>query len=293
MKILYNGQVNEATTLPAIVGSICTIHSKGNEMFFGEVVGVRDSRVDILPYDSNLDIRIGDDIFLTEMQQEVEVGENLLGRVIDGFCNPLDGQGDLNLVHRKKINGINVNPFERRPIKEVLDVGIRNINSLLTVGRGQRLGIVAGSGVGKSILLSMITKSTDADVVVVSLIGERGRELATFTEEILNSHSKEKVVVVAVPADRSPLLAHTRRKRATTISEYFRDEGKNVLLITDLSYQGCPCTKRIRTSARGAANCSRVSTLSNIINTKFNRTYRYQYHWFRHDYLNIYHFSGW
>ena len=166
------------------------------------------------------------------MQQEVEVGENLLGRVIDGVSNPLDGLVT-NLLHRKKINGNRINPFERRPIAEVLDVGIRNINSLLTVGRGQRLGIVAGSGVGKSVLLSMITKSTDADVVVVSLIGERGRELATFTQEILNSHSKEKVVVVAVPADRSPLLRIQGAKRATTISEYFRDEGKNVLLITD------------------------------------------------------------
>ncbi len=229
----YNGQVIETTTLPAVIGSLCTIYSKDNEVYFGEVVGVRDSRIDILPYETNLDIRIGDAVFLTEMQQEVEVGEKLLGRVIDGLGNPLDGQGDLNLVHRKKINGMRVNPFERHPIKEVLDVGIRNINSLLTVGRGQRLGIIAGSGVGKSILLSMITKSTDADVVVVSLIGERGRELATFTEEILNSHSKEKVVVVAVPADRSPLLRIQGAKRATTIAEYFRDEGKNVLLITD------------------------------------------------------------
>ena len=154
-------------------------------------MGVRDSRIDILPYESNLNIRIGDNIFLTEMQQEVEVGENLLGRVIDGLGNPLDGLGELNLLHRKKINGNRINPFERRPIAEVLDVGIRNINSLLTVGRGQRLGIVAGSGVGKSVLLSMITKSTDADVVVVSLIGERGRELATFTQEILNSFKRK------------------------------------------------------------------------------------------------------
>ena len=161
----YDGQVIEATVLPAIIGSLCTIYSKDNEVFFGEVVGVRDSRVDILPYESNLNIRIGDSIFLTEMQQEVEVGENLLGRVIDGLGNPLDGLGELNLLDLKKINGIRVNPFERRPITEVLDVGIRNINSLLTVGRGQRLGIVAGSGVGKSVLLSMITKSTDADVV--------------------------------------------------------------------------------------------------------------------------------
>ena len=113
-----------------------------------------------------------------------------MGRVIDGLGNPLDGIGKLKLTDRKGLNGDRINPFKRKPITEVLDVGIRNINALLSLGRGQRVGIIAGSGVGKSVLLSMITKSTDADVVVVSLIGERGRELASFTKEILNSHSK-------------------------------------------------------------------------------------------------------
>jgi flagellum-specific ATP synthase len=112
-------------------------------------------------------------------------------------------------------------------------VGIRNINSLLTIGLGQRVGIMAGSGVGKSVLLSMITKSTTADVIVIALIGERGREVASFTKDILNSHSSEKVVMVAVPADRSPLLRIQGAKRATAIAEYFRDQGKNVLLIMD------------------------------------------------------------
>ena len=184
-------------------------------------------------YDSNLDIRVGDKVLLTETQQEVGVGDALLGRVLDGLGKPLDGLGKIKLSDKKSLNGSRVNPFERQPIKEVLDVGIRNINALLTLGRGQRVGIVAGSGVGKSVLLSMITKSTDADVVVVSLIGERGRELASFTQEILSSHSRDKVVIVAVPADRSPLLRIQGAKRATTIAEYFRDKGKNVLLITD------------------------------------------------------------
>ena len=229
----YNGQVIEATPMPAVIGSLCTIYSQNDEVFSGEVVGVSDSKIDILPYESNLDVRVGNRILLTEAQQEVDVGDDLLGRVIDGLGIPLDGLGEINLVNRKPINGTPLNPFNRQPIKEVLDVGIRNINALLTLGRGQRLGIIAGSGVGKSVLLSMITKSTDADVVVVSLIGERGRELASFTKEILNSHSKDKVVIVAVPADRSPLLRIQGAKRATTIAEYFRDKGKHVLLITD------------------------------------------------------------
>ena len=229
----YNGQVIEATSLPGIVGSLCTICSQTGEEFYGELVGVGEFKVDILPYELNLDIRVGDKVLLTETQQEVGVGDALLGRVLDGLGNPLDGLGKIKLSDKKSLNGSRVNPFERQPIKEVLDVGIRNINALLTLGRGQRVGIVAGSGVGKSVLLSMITKSTDADVVVVSLIGERGRELASFTQEILSSHSKDKVVIVAVPADRSPLLRIQGAKRATTISEYFRDKGKNVLLITD------------------------------------------------------------
>ena len=229
----YNGQVIEATPLPGIIGSLCSIFAKTNEEFQGELVGVGENKVDILPYESNLDIRVGDKVFLTETQQKVGVGDELLGRVIDGLGNPLDNLGKLTLLDSKSLNGRRINPFERQAITEVLDVGIRNINALLTLGRGQRVGIVAGSGVGKSVLLSMITKSTDADVVVVALIGERGRELASFTKEILSSHSRDKVVIVAVPADRSPLLRIQGAKRATTIAEYYREKGKNVLLITD------------------------------------------------------------
>ena len=229
----YNGQVIEATPLPGIIGSLCSIFARSNEEFQGELVGVGENKVDILPYESNLDIRVGDKVVLTETQQEVGVGDALLGRVIDGLGNPLDSRGKLTLLDSKSLNGRRVNPFERQAITEVLDVGIRNINALLTLGRGQRVGIVAGSGVGKSVLLSMITKSTDADVVVVALIGERGRELASFTKEILSSHSRDKVVIVAVPADRSPLLRIQGAKRATTIAEYYREKGKNVLLITD------------------------------------------------------------
>ena len=229
----YNGQVIEATPLPGIIGSLCSIFARTNEEFQGELVGVGENKVDILPYETNLDIRVGDKVFLTETQQKVGVGDALLGRVIDGLGNPLDSLGKLKLLDSISLNGKRINPFERKAISEVLDVGIRNINALLTLGRGQRVGIVAGSGVGKSVLLSMITKSTDADVVVVALIGERGRELASFTKEILSSHSRDKVVIVAVPADRSPLLRIQGAKRATTIAEYYREKGKNVLLITD------------------------------------------------------------
>ncbi len=231
--ISYNGQIIEATTLPGIIGSLCTIQRQNGEKFNGEIIGFKESKVDILPYESNLDIKIGDEVFLSQESPKVAVGNEYLGRVIDGLGQPLDSMGPIAVEASMDLNGVRSNPFERRPITEVLDVGIRSINSMLTIGRGQRIGIVAGSGVGKSVLLSMITKSADADVVVVALIGERGRELASFTQQILSSHSKEKVVVVAVPADRSPLLRIQGAKRATTIAEYFRDQGKNVLLIMD------------------------------------------------------------
>ena len=231
--LAYNGQIIKTGAIPGILGSLCTIECQNGETVKGEIIGFQDNQVDILPYELNLNISIGNRVFLMQQTQEVEVGEELLGRVIDGLGAELDNQGQMFLTSKMDLNGIKTNPFERSAITEVLDVGIRNINSLLTIGRGQRVGIIAGSGVGKSVLLSMITKSTEADVVVVALIGERGRELASFTKEVLSSHSKDKVVVVAVPADRSPLLRIQGAKRATTIAEYFRGQGKNVLLIMD------------------------------------------------------------
>ena len=189
--------------------------------------------MDIVPHDNSFAIAIGDKVILLEVSQKVEVGSELLGRVIDGLGKPLD-QLEAPICEAKlNLNGTSINPFKRQPISEVLDVGIRNINANLTLGRGQRIGIVAGSGVGKSVLLSMISQSTDADVVVIALIGERGRELASFTSKVLGSHSRDKVVVVAVPADRSPLLRIQGAKRATAVAEHFRNQGKNVLLIMD------------------------------------------------------------
>ena len=178
-------------------------------------------------------MRVGDAVILLQTRQEVEVGESLLGRVIDGLGQPLDSKDRGDLVDSYSLEGTPINPFQRAPINNVLDVGIKSINALLTIGCGQRLGIMAGSGVGKSVLLSMITKNTAADVVVIGLIGERGREVASFTQEILKSKSRDKVVIVAVPADMSPLLRIQGAKRATSIAEYFRDQGKNVLLIMD------------------------------------------------------------
>jgi len=231
--IAFDGYIVTVSSLPCIVGSLCRITNESGSSVTGEVVRIGEYSVDIVPHDNSFSISIGDKAVLMEVTQDVHVGPELLGRVIDGLGNPLDDSGPLVCGHKRHLNGSSVNPFQRNEITEVLDVGIRNINANLTIGRGQRIGIVAGSGVGKSILLSMIAKSAEADVVVIALIGERGRELASFTSQVLASHSRDKVVVVAVPADRSPLLRIQGAKRATAIAEHFRDEGKNVLLIMD------------------------------------------------------------
>ena len=229
----FDGYIVTSSSLPCVVGSLCYIENDLGDKVTGEVVRIKESSVDIVPHDNSFAVSVKDQVALVQVAQEVQVGDELLGRVIDGLGNPLDQLGPIACSSALSLNGSSLNPFERTPIEDILDVGIRNINATLTLGRGQRIGIIAGSGVGKSVLLSMIAKSTNADVVVIGLIGERGRELASFTKEVLSSHSRDKVVVVAVPADRSPLLRIQGAKRATAIAEHFRNEGKNVLLIMD------------------------------------------------------------
>ena len=229
----FDGYIVTSSSLPCVVGSLCYIENDLGDKVTGEVVRIKESSVDIVPHDNSFAVSVKDQVALVQVAQEVQVGDELLGRVIDGLGNPLDQLGPIACSSALSLNGSSLNPFERTPIEDILDVGIRNINATLTLGRGQRIGIIAGSGVGKSVLLSMVAKSTNADVVVIGLIGERGRELASFTKEVLSSHTRDKVVIVAVPADRSPLLRIQGAKRATAIAEHFRNEGKNVLLIMD------------------------------------------------------------
>ncbi|HFD87729.1 MAG TPA: FliI/YscN family ATPase, partial [Gammaproteobacteria bacterium] len=166
-------------------------------------------------------------------QLEIPVGPQLLGRVIDAHGNPLDGKGPIQKTQWQPLTAKPINPLARTPIHEPLDVGVRAINGLLTIGRGQRMGLFAGSGVGKSVLLGMMTRNTSADVTVVGLIGERGREVNEFVRDILGSEGLENAVVVAVPADNPPLQRLHGAMVATSIAEYFRDQGKDVLLLVD------------------------------------------------------------
>nr|WP_091904513.1 flagellar protein export ATPase FliI [Chitinasiproducens palmae] len=165
--------------------------------------------------------------------KRLPVGFGMLGRVVDAAGQPLDGKGPIDAQASAPLGAPVLNPLEREPIHQVLDVGVRAINALLTVGRGQRMGLFAGSGVGKSMLLGMMARFTAAEVVVVGLIGERGREVKEFIEEILGAEGRARAVVVAAPADVSPLLRMQGAAYATSLAEYFRDQGKQVLLIMD------------------------------------------------------------
>jgi flagellum-specific ATP synthase len=164
---------------------------------------------------------------------QVCLGPDLLGRIIDGRGQPLDGKPPPECRDVLSLQGRPINPMERGPIKEVLDVGVKAINGMLTIGRGQRLGLVAGSGVGKSVLLGMMTRFTEADVVVIGLIGERGREVQAFIEESLGPVGLAKSVLVAAPANESPVLRLKATHLTHVIAEYFRDQGKNVLMLVD------------------------------------------------------------
>ena len=229
----FDGKIIECDGFPVPIGTICKIESNDDKTVTGEIIGFRDQKNLLAVHNQNANIVAGAIVEVIDSGVNIEVGENLLGRVIDAFGNPIDGK-DLIVGNSKwPINGKNINPMNRKPINEPIDVGIKAINSLLTVGRGQRIGIIAGSGVGKSVLLGMMSRFTNADIVVVALIGERGREVGSFVNQIFNDSAKEKTSIVAVPADMSPLLRIRGAQRATSIAEYFRSKGKNVLLIMD------------------------------------------------------------
>ena len=227
------GLTLEAVGVQASIGSRCLVQSPGGDSIEAEVVGFAGDRVYLMPIGAIRGIGPDSRVIPTGTIYEAPAGEELLGRVVDGGGNPLDGLGPLEASHRVPLNGRTINPLARRPIREPLDVGVRAINALLTVGRGQRMGLFAGSGVGKSVLLGMMTRFTTADVIVVGLIGERGREVKEFIENILGPEGMARSVVVAAPADATPVMRLHGAALATSVAEYFRDQGKDVLLLMD------------------------------------------------------------
>ncbi|MBA3998398.1 MAG: flagellar protein export ATPase FliI [Candidatus Accumulibacter sp.] len=248
-----NGLVLEAAGLKLPLGSSSRILPPGGTPIEAEVVGFNGEKLFLMPSDDLYGVSPGAQVVAletptppprvgqprTQRRRAIDrvkllpVGESMLGRVVDGAGRPLDALGPLRPEQLRPLQSRPVNPMSRAPIEQTLDVGVRAVNALLTVGRGQRMGLFAGSGVGKSVLLGMMARYTEAEVIVVGLIGERGREVKEFIEQILGEEGLRRSVVVAAPADVSPLMRLQGAAYATTIAEYFRDQGRHVLLIMD------------------------------------------------------------
>ena len=228
------GLTLEARGIMAPLGAICKITSTSNTHFVeAEVVGFQEKTLYLMPFNEPTGIGPGAKVEIVNIDAKAEVGENLLGRVIDATGNPLDGLPKPKCAQKLPLKGFSINPMERGPITKTLDVGIKAINSFLTIGQGQRIGLVAGSGVGKSSLMGMLTKFTAADIVVIGLIGERGREVQAFINESLGKDGLAKSVVIAAPANISPVLRLRATQLSHLIAEYFRDKHMNVLMLID------------------------------------------------------------
>ncbi|MBC3362553.1 flagellar protein export ATPase FliI [Pseudomonas sp. SWRI92] len=230
------GLTLEAEGLRAAMGSRCMVINDDSYhpvQVEAEVMGFSGSKVFLMPVGSVAGIAPGARVVPLADTGRLPMGMSMLGRVLDGAGRALDGKGGMKAEDWVPMDGPTINPLKRDPISVPLDVGIRCINGLLTVGRGQRLGLFAGTGVGKSVLLGMMTRFTEADIIVVGLIGERGREVKEFIEHILGEEGLKRSVVVASPADDAPLMRLRAAMYCTRIAEYFRDKGKNVLLLMD------------------------------------------------------------
>jgi flagellum-specific ATP synthase len=251
--VRVTGLVLEAAGVRVPVGSVCEVRSAGQPPVLAEVVGFNGDRAFLMPTGElhglasgarvlpcpapNVPPRFGVENHPWRRSEDrglhLPMGDGLLGRVIDAHGQPMDRGGPLAGVHSEPMSRRPINAMDRDPVRRPLDTGVRAINALLTVGRGQRLGLFAGTGVGKSVLLGMMARYTQADVIVVGLIGERGREVKEFIEDILGETGRKRSVVVAAPADAPPLVRLQGATYATAIAEHFRDRGQHVLLLMD------------------------------------------------------------
>ncbi|MDY6880738.1 MAG: flagellar protein export ATPase FliI [Desulfatiglans sp.] len=228
------GLITEAHGPSARLGSICEIQPKANlPGVMAEVIGFRNDKIVLMPLGEMRGIGPGSRVVAKQQKASIAVGSHLLGRVIDGLGNPIDGKGDFPIENEYPIYKNPMNPLVRKRISKPLDTGIRAISGLLSIGCGQRVGIFSGSGVGKSVLLGMIARKTNADVNVVALIGERGREVNEFLEKDLGEEGLKRSVVIVATSDHPPLIRMRGAFIATTIAEYFRDQGNQVLLMMD------------------------------------------------------------
>lgn len=228
------GLVLEASGCQLAVGDRCRIESRrGQRSLEAEVVGFNGSIHFLMSLGNAVGLQPGDRVLPLGHDMAIPVGNRFLGRVINGLAEPLDNLGNIQPDDSISLDSSPINPLHRKPITEPLDVGVRAINGLLSVGKGQRIGLMAGSGVGKSILLSMMTRNTTADITIVGMIGERGREVKEFIEHTLGPEGLARTVVIAAPADESPVMRLRAALLCHRMAEYYRDQGKDVLLLMD------------------------------------------------------------
>jgi len=244
------GLTLEAAGCVAPVGSRCLVVGPDGGRVEAEVVGFAGGKLFLMPSGDIHGLMPNSRVIPAGGASQMRMGESLLGRVLDGAGRFLDGLPPPPRTEWASLTGKTINPLLRKPIREPLDVGVRAINALMSVGRGQRMGLFAGSGVGKSVLLGMMTRFTNAEVVVVGLIGERGREVQEFIQEILGSEGMARAVVVAAPADDPPLRRLQGAALATRIAEYFRDSGRQVLLLMDSLTRYAQAQREIALNAR-------------------------------------------
>jgi flagellum-specific ATP synthase len=251
--VRVTGLVLEAAGIRVPVGSVCEVRMEGQSPVIAEVVGFSGDRAYLMPTGDVAGLASGARVVPRpspvvpmklgaarhpwrrneDRTLHLPVGDGLLGRVVDSHGHPIDRKGAIDHVHNEPLTRRPINAMDRDPVRTPLDTGVRAINAMLTVGRGQRIGLFAGTGVGKSVLLGMMARYTAADVIVVGLIGERGREVKEFIEDILGAEGMRRAVVVAAPADAPPLVRMQGANYATVIAEHFRDRGLNVLLLMD------------------------------------------------------------
>lgn len=231
--VRVNGILLECVGCRLAIGQMCHVESIEQEMIEAQVVGFDREVTYLMPFKQPSGLIAGARVFPAGKSEGVMIGDQWLGRVVNGLGEPLDDKGKLGGETLLPQQLPQINPLKRQPVEAPLDVGVRAINGLLTIGKGQRVGLMAGSGVGKSVLLGMITRYTQAEVVVVGLIGERGREVKEFIENSLQAAGLAKSVIVAAPADESPLMRIKATELCHTIASYYRDKGKDVLLLVD------------------------------------------------------------
>ena len=239
------GMTLEATGVTCNVGDICEIRLASGQIVLAEVIGIRDEITVLMPYQDVDGFGSGSVVTNTGQKLTISLSDALIGRTIDALGLPIDGGPPLPPGVRYSINGNHANPMDRPPISQVIEMGVRVIDGMLTIGKGQRMGIFAGSGVGKSTLMGMIARNIKADVNVIALVGERGREVVEFMNKDLGPEGLARTVLVVATSDQSSMMRSKCALTATTIAEYFRDQGKDVLLMMDSLTRYCMAQREI------------------------------------------------